>query len=99
MTKRFDPNELFNEKGEQGQATGFFGVEQGRYTVTLLATRRWTTPRGNAKTRRVTESFEGLTPVECAAEMALAGWEAPTNLRELCEANPPRRVRRRKSHA
>ncbi len=86
---------ITNEKGVADMADALFGYEYGWYTVTLIATVHWHTPKGVARKQSRLASFREESPETLAATMQASGWEPPANLRALCEAklSPPDRRR------
>ena len=78
---------LYNERGEEGRADGFFCVEDGMYKAVLIAEKRWRTRAGAARKKRATSSFAGGTARELAKNLRDAGWEPPKGLARLCESS------------
>jgi hypothetical protein len=90
---------LYNEQGKKGQANGLFMIERGQYTVVLLAEKRWGTPTGRKRSRRVMDVVTGATARDLARNLLAKGWAPPRGLRKLCESAPGARIKRRGSRA
>jgi hypothetical protein len=86
---------LYNEQGKKGQADGLFSIEAGRYTVVLLAEKRWRTPSGRKRSKRVMDVVTGATARDLAKNLRAKGWAPPLRLKQLCETIPRIGVRRR----
>jgi hypothetical protein len=86
-------DDLYNEKGERGMADAFFFVEDGLYQAVLLAEKRWRTPSGKQRSKRVSRSFAGHSARGLAAWLRQNGWEPPKGLARLCESAPRSRLR------
>ena len=88
-------DDLYNEKGEAGQADGLFYIEDGLYKATLIAEKRWRTPSGRARSKKVFGQYAGHSARGLAKCLRASGWEPPPRLGYLCESAPPRTWSRR----
>jgi hypothetical protein len=86
---------FYNEQGKKGKADGLFSVDHGQYTVVLLAEKRWRTPSGKRKAKRVMDVIAGATARDLAKALRAKGWAPPRKLARLCECAPRQRVSRR----